>query len=131
MSLTQIFRRGTHLYMSFFLSVYLSAHLSFYLASNDKKFCLLCSMYQELFIIWSLFVVHKCKMIISLGIFFRLLGGSKDEKWPKMTTNSVCHSCLISQEPDIILSLFMLHMCKRIISPGFFTLFPNFNFQGQ
>ena len=39
-----------------------------------------------------------------------------------MTKKFVCRA--LSQEPYIILSLFMLHMCNRIISPGgFFNLF--------
>ena len=41
------------------------------LVQNDKKLCVLCSIYQELHIISS-FVVHKCKMMISSGVFFNL-----------------------------------------------------------
>ena len=38
---------------------------------NDKKFCLFCSMSQELYAIWSSFMVlvHIFKMIISPGFF--------------------------------------------------------------
>ena len=39
-------------------------------------------------------------------------------------------SCPISQEPYIISSSCMVDMCKRIISPGIFYIFPNFSFQG-
>ena len=35
-------------------------------------------------------------------------------------------SRIISQEPYIIWSWFVLHMCKRIISPGVFYIFPKF-----
>ena len=35
-------------------------------------------------------------------------------------------SRIISQEPYIIWSWFVVHMCKRIISPGVFYIFPKF-----
>ena len=65
---------------------------------SEKKFCLSHSICLEPYIIWFSFMVHMCKMIISPGVFFifskfwffRLLGGSKGKKWPKMTKNSVC-----------------------------------------
>ena len=70
------------------------------MVQNEKKFCLSHSISQEPYIRWSSFVVCKCKMIISSGIFFillklwffRLLGGSKGKNWPKMTENSVFHA---------------------------------------
>ena len=70
------------------------------LAQNYKKFCLLHSISQESYIIWSSFVVHKSKMIIPPGVFFLifqnfdflLLGGSKGKKWPIMIKNSVRHA---------------------------------------
>ena len=40
------------------------------LAKNDKQFCASCLLFQEPYIIWSLFMVHICKRIISPGIFF-------------------------------------------------------------
>ena len=40
------------------------------IVQNDKKFCLLPSVSQEPYIIWSSFVVCKCKMVISSGFFF-------------------------------------------------------------
>ena len=45
------------------------------MAQNDKKFYLSRSISQEPYIIWSSFVVHKCKMIISQGffLFFKIL----------------------------------------------------------
>ena len=46
--------------------------------------------------------------------FFRLLGRSKGKKW---------RSRLSSHETYIIWSSFMVHMCKRIISPGFLHFF--------
>ena len=70
------------------------------IVQNDKKFCLSPSISQEPYILWFSFVVHKCKMIMSPGIFFIFskfwffwfLGGSKGKKWPKMTKNSACHA---------------------------------------
>ena len=50
--LSPVFRWGTHLYMSLFPSVHLSRSIS-----------------QEPYIIWSKFLVHLCKMIISPGFF--------------------------------------------------------------
>ena len=115
------------------------------MASNDKKLCLLCSVSQEPYIIWLSFMVHMCKTIITAGVFFpffRILifwvvRGDKGQKWQKWQktlsvvpyiSGTIHHmSHLISQEP-YIWSSFMVHMCKRIISPGFFYIFPNFNF---
>ena len=79
-----IFRWGTHLYLSLFLSS--SVHLS--VRSS-------CTISQKSYIIWSYFLVHMCKVMISPGFFFifskfrffALLGGSKGKKWPK--THSV------------------------------------------
>ena len=60
------------------------------IAQNDKTFGLSCSISQEPYILWSSFVVHKCKMIISPGFFyffkiliFWFLGGSKGKHRPK------------------------------------------------
>ena len=95
------------------------------IAQNDKKFCLSCSIYQEPYVIWSLFLVCKCKMIISPGVFFFyffkilifwVVRRVKGQKWPKMTKNWPL--LFISREPYIIWSWFMVYMYKRIISPG-------------
>ena len=69
-------------------------------------------------------------MIISPGAlfifpkfwFFGLLGGSKGKKGPKWQ-KKLCLSPLISQEPYIIWSSFIVNMWKRIISPGFSSHF--------
>ena len=39
------------------------------LVLNDKKFCLSHSRSKEPYIIWFSFIVHMCKMVISLGFF--------------------------------------------------------------
>ena len=49
---------------------------------------------------WSWFLVHFCKMMISPGLFFifsrfwfsRLLGRLKVKKWPKMRNNYICYT---------------------------------------
>ena len=87
-------------------------------------------MSQEPYIIWLSFVLYKCKMItypcfffiFSKFWFFGLLGGWKGKKWPKMT-KKLCPLHVLSQKPYIIWSLFMVQMCKRIISQGVFYLF--------
>ena len=98
---------------------------------NDKNFCLSHYISQEPYIIWLLFVKHQCKMIISPGAFF--IFSKFEAQRAKMAKNDkkFCPSFLIYQEPHIIRSSFMVHMCKRIMSAGFFTFFPNFNFRGE
>ena len=92
------------------------------MVQNDKWFCLSRSISLEPYIIWLSFMLHMCKMIMSPGgcfifskfWFFWFLGGGGKRaknclKWPK-----------ISQESYIIWLSFMVHLCKMIISPGFF-----------
>ena len=73
-----------------------------------------------------------CKLMISLGVSFifskfwfcGLLRGSKYKKWPKMTKNFVlCTLYLRNYTSFLDLWCTYLHV--------FFTIFPNFNFQGQ
>ena len=52
--------------------------------------------------------------------------GQRGKKWPKMTKKTLL--CLISQEPYIIWSSFMVHMCNRIISPRVFYIYSKFLF---
>ena len=105
---------------------------------NEKKFCLLHLISQEPYVIWLSFMVHICKMVISLGVFFffskfwffRLFGGLKGQKTVQNDKN-LCLSHSISQEPCIIWLSFMVHMCKMIISPpGFLFSFSKFWFFG-
>ena len=61
------------------------------MTQKDKKFSLLHSISQELYIIWLSFLVHIFKMIISPCILiFEVVRGLKGEKWHKMTKNSIC-----------------------------------------
>ena len=103
------------------------------MAQNDKKSCLSHFISRELYMIWLSFMVHLCKRMISPGVFFFSFFFSKflsfcvvrETKEQKIVQNDkkFCMGCLISQEPCIIWSSFIVHMCKRIISPGFFLHF--------
>ena len=103
---------------------------------NHKKVCLLCSISQEPFIIWFSLMVHMFKMIIFPDFFFhffrilifQVVGNARGRKMAQ-NDKKLFLSCPISQEPYIILSSCMVHMCKRI-SPGICYIFPNFSFQG-
>ena len=105
------------------------------IVQDEKKLCLLHSISQETYIIWFSFMVHMCKMIMSVGIFLIfskfLFSGLSVVSGQKITQNDKKLLCLISQEPYIIWSSFMVHMCNRIISPVFFKYIPNFYFGGQ
>ena len=95
-----IFRWGTHLYMSLFPSVCLSICLSIWWSvrpsvclsvcpsiptsvclsvcpSVHPSVCLpihpLYIIFQGLCVMWSLFLVHMCKMMISPGVFFHFI----------------------------------------------------------
>ena len=108
------------------------------IAQNNKRLCLLCSISREPYIIWLSIVVHKSTMIMSLGAFFicskfwffGLLGGSKGEKLAQ-NDKKLCPLHFISHEPYIIWSWFMVHLYKKIISPGFCYIFPKFQFLGS
>ena len=79
-----------------------------------------------------------CKMMISPGFTFSfflnfdiwVVSGVRGQR---MTQNNkrFCWLRTISQEPYIISLSFMVHMCKMIISQGFFSIFLNFFFLGQ
>ena len=90
------------------------------IAQNDKN-CLSCLISQAPYIIF-LFVVHKCKMIISLGvfIFFKIL-----ILWVvrRVKGQKMAQIYFISQQPCIIWSWFMVHVCKRMVSPCIFYIF--------
>ena len=75
-------------------------------------------------------MVHWCKMIISLGVFFQffkilIFQVVRGVKGQKMVQNDkkFCLSRFISQEPYIIWQSFMVHLCKMIIYPGVFFHF--------
>ena len=85
--------------------------------------------------IWLLFIVHMCKMIISPGVFsiienFDFYGcqgeGNGRVKKNQKIKNPVCRALYFRNH--ISWFSFMVHMCRRIISPGI-SVFQNFDFQ--
>ena len=97
-----------------------------------KKICLLQLTFQEPYIIWLLFMVHLCKMMISLGLFFLFFhyfdslgfygARGKGKKWSKMR-KKVCLS-------HSVWFWFLVLMSKMIISPGVYVIFLKFWFSG-
>ena len=104
--------------------------------SKMTKNCVtLRSVSQEPYIIWLSFMIHMYKMIISLGVFFIFskfwFSGSLEEwKGKKKAQNGkkFCQFHFISQEPYIIWSWFLVHMCKMMIFPAIFFIFSKFWF---
>ena len=74
--------------------------------------------------------IFKCFFHFFKTLIFQVV---RRVKRKKMAQNDLklCLSRLISQELYIIRSSFMVRMCNRIISPGFFTFVPNFYFWDQ
>ena len=85
--------------------------------------------------IWSWFLMHACKMMISCSVFFifwkcwfyGLLGGEMAKNGLK--SQNICLSHSTSQELYIKLS-FMVHMREIIIFSGAFFIFSKFWFCG-
>ena len=108
------------------------------MAQNDKKFCLLCFISQESYILWLSFMVHLCEIMISPGLFFVCFFGFlifwvvSGVKGQKMVQNKkrICLSPCISPESYITWFSFMAHMCKMIISTDIFFIFSKFWFYG-
>ena len=91
------------------------------IVQNYKKFCPSCSISQEPHIIWLSFMVHICKMIISLGVFllgfqnFDFLGcqeGWKGKKMPKMT-NFLSVTSYISGTIYHMIFIYGTHVCIK------------------
>ena len=70
------------------------------MVQNYKKFCLLCFISQESYIIWLSLVVHLCELMISPGVFFifskfwfsgLLEGGVKGQKMVQ-NEKKFCHA---------------------------------------
>ena len=75
---------------------------------------------QEQYCLWSWFLAHLCKMIISPGFFsffdiftFQAVGGVKGQKMTQ-DDKKFCLLHFISQEPYIMWLSFMIHLCKMI-----------------
>ena len=93
-------------------------------------------MSQESYIIWSWYMIHMCKRIISSGVFyifskFKFLVSIvewKSKKWSKMTKN--CLSYSISEYAYIIWSCFCCTSSKWWHLQMLFSFFQNFGFLG-
>ena len=92
------------------------------MAQNDKTFCVLCFISQELYIIWLTFIVHMCKMVISPPFFKFFLNFDFMGCWGVKGQDKKLSVALHISGAIIILS-FMVHMCKMITSPGAFFHF--------
>ena len=93
---------------------------------NGKKY-VSCTISREPFIIWFLFVVHKCKMMIIYRVFFnffkilifQVVSGVKGQKMAQ----KFCLLCSISQEAYIIWPWFLEHVWSDDIFRCFFQFF--------
>ena len=103
----------------------------------QKNLSVLHLLFQESYIIWSPFIIHMCKRLISPGIFFsfcqnidfwdHLRGDVKGQKMTQSDKKS-CLSHIISQELNIIWFRFLVHKCKMMISSEVFFIFSKFWF---
>ena len=95
------------------------------MVQNDKKICLLCSIFQKPYVIRMLFMVNTCEIICpGFFYFFKILIFQvfRGVKVQKIVHNGkkFCPSCSMSQEIYIIWLSFLVHM---MISPGGFFFF--------
>ena len=89
------------------------------IVQNDKKFCLLQSIFQEAYIIWLWFLIHMCKMMTYLGTIFIFskfwFSGSlrvvKGKKWSKMTKTSVHHVSYLRN--DTLYDYYLWYTCVK------------------
>ena len=101
------------------------------IVQDDKKFCLLCSISQEPYIIWSSFVVHKSNIIISLDLFFHFFQNFdfwivRRVKGEKMAQHykKLCPSCLyISGTIHHMIFFYVTHVLKDNIPCVFVHFF--------
>ena len=107
------------------------------MTQNYKKLCPLQFISQEPYIIWSWFMVHMCKRIISLGVFyiffqiliFRVNSRVKKQKRPKTTKSYVCCTPYLSKHTlhDHVFCCISLKWWHRLM---LFSFFQNFGFLG-
>ena len=96
---------------------------------NDKKLCLLLSISQELYIMWSWFMVHMCKRVISLGVFYVSFFSCKRVKNGLKWQNIVCCTPYLNKHTSFLLC-FLLHKVKMMTSPDAFFIFSKFWLSG-
>ena len=121
-----ILRWGTHLFMSLFPSVRPSVcpSVAHYISGTVHM--------------WSLFLVHMCKMMITPRLFFIfakilvswVVKGVKEQKLAQNKKWELHPSRIVSQEQCSIWSWFLVQLCEMMISPGDFFIFSKFQFFG-
>ena len=101
-----------------------------------------CAISQEQYSIWSWFLVHFCKMMVSPGdffIFFEMFiiwavrgrrGGLKGQGITQNGKQQLHPSRAISQAQYSLWSWVLVHLCKMMISSGAFFIFWYFHFSG-
>ena len=82
-----------------------------------------CAISQEQYSIWSWFLLHLCKMLISTSVFLIffeifIFGADSTKNGPKLQ-KILSHS--VSQELYLILFWFLVHICKMMIFPSIFV----------
>ena len=124
-----------------FFKILISGFLVVKRAKNGPKWQRIfpsCSISQEPHIIWLSFMVHMCKMIISLVVFFNFLKfpiaelsrgwrGKNDSKWQNVLSGAPYISGTISYD----LHLWYTCMYKRITSSGIPFIFSKFWLPGS
>ena len=107
------------------------------MAHKDKKFCPLCLISQEPYIIWSSFMAQLCKRIIYLGIFFYFFkililwviregkSAKNDPQWQKILSVALSHLRKTSCDCD-----FWYKCVKWWYLQVLFSFFQNFDFSG-
>ena len=115
-------------FFSHFLKIFFGGLLKRY---NGKKWHPSSTISQELYIIWSQFLVNLCKITIYAGaflIFKKILiswavRGVKSKKWPKMRNNSYnCHTPYLRNRTSSEHN-FSTRMQNDDISRNFFLFF--------
>ena len=94
------------------------------MVENDKKFCLLHSIFEEPYVIWLSFMFVNISLKI---LIFWVHRGVKEQKM--VQNDKTCLSCSISEEQHIKWLSFMVQISKMIVSPGVFFNVKIFIFQ--
>ena len=97
------------------------------MVENDKMSH---SITQEIYIIWSWFLVQTFKMMASPDAFFifsKVWGGLKGKKMAQKN-KKFCLSHSVSQEPYLIWLWFLVHRSNMMISSARFFIFSKVRF---
>ena len=125
------------LFLSFFFLISFFRLFGQKIAQNEKsQLHLSCAISQEHYSLWSLFLVHLCKMMLSPGVcfiivffssFFQKLKRAKNGlKWEKILSVAFNILGIIHRMIFIFGTSFIVHMCKMTISLGVFFILSKF-----